>query len=86
MIKRVACMAALLAAGLVSVAGASAQTMPPPPSTEVPRLPGQRPARDEPGGNGIAANGRCGGVSFGTGARRCGDATGGPVGGNRSRE
>lgn len=28
--------------------------------------------------SGVAANGRCGGVSYGTGARRCGDETGGP--------
>ena len=32
-------------------------------------------------GTGIAANGRCGGVSYGTGQRGCGTATGGPVGG-----
>ena len=31
--------------------------------------------------NRIAANGRCNGVSYGTGARRCGSATGGPAGG-----
>ncbi len=35
-------------------------------------------AHREPG---VAANGRCDGVSYGTGARRCGTATGGPVGG-----
>lgn len=35
--------------------------------------------------NGVAANGRCGGVSYGTGARSCGTATGGPVGGLDSR-
>ncbi|WP_158809989.1 hypothetical protein [Beijerinckia sp. L45] len=30
---------------------------------------------------GVQANGRCDGVSYGTGARSCGTATGGPVGG-----
>ena len=35
--------------------------------------------------NGVAANGRCGGISYGTGERSCGTATGGPVGGNSSR-
>ena len=35
--------------------------------------------------NGVAANGRCGGLSYGTGARTCGTATGGPVGGINSR-
>ncbi len=35
--------------------------------------------------NGVAANGRCGGISYGTGARSCGTATGGPVGGISSR-
>lgn len=35
--------------------------------------------------NGVAANGRCGGISYGTGARTCGTATGGPVGGINSR-
>jgi hypothetical protein len=35
--------------------------------------------------NGVAANGRCDGVSYGTGERSCGTATGGPVGGNESR-
>ncbi len=34
---------------------------------------------------GVGANGRCGGISYGTGARSCGTATGGPVGGNGSR-
>lgn len=33
----------------------------------------------------IAANGRCNGVSYGTGQRGCGTKTGGPVGGNPSR-
>ena len=55
------------------------------PSTEVPRVYGQVPALALPSGDGIAANGRCGGVSFGTGARRCGDLTGGPSGGISSR-
>ncbi len=55
------------------------------PSTEVPRVNGQVPARDLPSGDGIANNGRCGGVSFGTGARRCGDLTGGPSGGLSSK-
>ena len=35
--------------------------------------------------NGVVANGRCGGVSYGTGARSCGTATGGPVGGISGR-
>jgi hypothetical protein len=29
----------------------------------------------------VLANGRCDGMSYGTGARRCGSATGGPSGG-----
>lgn len=33
----------------------------------------------------IAANGRCGGMSYGTGERTCGTATGGPVGGLTDR-
>ena len=33
----------------------------------------------------VAANGRCGGISYGTGARSCGTATGGPVGGLSNR-
>ena len=36
-------------------------------------------------GNGVVAKGRCGGISYGTGARSCGTATGGPVGGIGSR-
>ncbi len=55
------------------------------PTTELPRVPGQIPAQAEPGGDGIAANGRCGGVSTGTGERRCGDASGGPSGGNDTK-
>ena len=35
--------------------------------------------------NGVAANGRCHGISYGTGARSCGTATGGPVGGYANR-
>ena len=35
--------------------------------------------------NGVAANGRCRGISYGTGARTCGTATGGPVGGITGR-
>lgn len=35
--------------------------------------------------NGVRSNGRCGGVSYGTGARSCGTATGGPVGGISGR-
>ncbi len=35
--------------------------------------------------NGVDANDRCGGVSYGTGARTCGTATGGPVGGINGR-
>lgn len=74
------------AAGVAVPFAASAQYAPPPPSTEVLRLPGEIPARAEPGGNGVAANGRCGGISYGTGARRCGDATGGAVPDNGSRD
>ena len=33
----------------------------------------------------IHADGRCHGMSYGTGARSCGTATGGPVGGLSSR-
>ncbi len=33
----------------------------------------------------VAANGRCNGVSYGTGQRSCGSATGGTPGGNPSR-
>jgi len=33
----------------------------------------------------VHADGRCGGISYGTGARSCGTATGGPVGGLSSR-
>lgn len=33
----------------------------------------------------VATNGRCNGVSYGTGARSCGTRTGGPVGGLTSR-
>lgn len=33
----------------------------------------------------VAANGRCRGMSYGTGARSCGTATGGPVGGLTNR-
>ena len=33
----------------------------------------------------VRANGRCGGISYGTGARRCGTLTGGPVGGLSNR-
>ncbi len=35
--------------------------------------------------NSVAANGRCGGISYGTGARRCGSETGGPSGGLTNR-
>ena len=35
--------------------------------------------------NGVLVNGRCNGISYGTGARTCGTATGGPVGGINSR-
>ena len=35
--------------------------------------------------DGIAANGRCGGISYGTGDRSCGTETGGPAGGLPSR-
>ncbi len=68
---------------LVSAGVASAEGLQ--PSTEVPRVTGQIPTRDLPGGDGIAANGRCGGVSFGTGATRCGDDTGGPSDGLDNR-
>jgi hypothetical protein len=37
------------------------------------------------GKTGVTADGRCGGVSYGTGQRDCGTATGGPVGGNANR-
>ena len=33
----------------------------------------------------VWADGRCDGISYGTGARSCGTATGGPVGGLSSR-
>ncbi len=33
----------------------------------------------------VLANGRCNGRSYGTGQRGCGSATGGPAGGNPSR-
>ena len=33
----------------------------------------------------VEANGRCEGLSYGTGARRCGTRTGGPVGGISGR-
>ena len=35
--------------------------------------------------NRVSANGRCNGVSYGTGQRSCGTATGGTPGGNPSR-
>ena len=35
--------------------------------------------------NNIAANGRCDGISYGTGAMSCGTETGGPVAGLSSR-
>jgi hypothetical protein len=35
--------------------------------------------------DGVSAGGRCHGMSYGTGARSCGTATGGPVGGLTSR-
>ncbi len=38
-----------------------------------------------PSRNGVIKNGRCGGISYGTGARSCGTATGGPVGGISGR-
>ncbi len=44
-----------------------------------------REARAHGRSNGVVANGRCGAMSFGTGARRCGTASGGPVDGNNSR-
>ena len=36
-------------------------------------------------GNGVASNGRCHGISYGTGARRCDSMTGGPSGGLTNR-
>ena len=33
----------------------------------------------------VSANGRCDGLSYGTGARRCGSRSGGPVGGISGR-
>ena len=77
--------AALLASAMTLGAGCSAFAQGLAPSTEVPRTTGQMPTRYQPGGIGVAANGRCGGVSFGTGARRCGDLSGGPSGGLTSR-
>lgn len=75
-----ACTIALLGLALAPVGGvAFAQGTA--PSTEVPRVAGQVPTRDQPGGDGVAADGRCGGVSTGTGERRCGDQAGGPSGG-----
>lgn len=41
-----------------------------------------QPRDREPG---VRDNGRCDGVSYGTGARRCDSATGGPVGGITGR-
>ncbi len=35
--------------------------------------------------NGVLANGRCDGISYGTGSRRCGSATGGPSGGGTQK-
>lgn len=75
----------LLAAGVLLAPVGNAFADGRSPSIEVPRAPNQIPTRDQPGGDGIAANGRCGGVSFGTGARRCGDLSGGPAGGLDSR-
>lgn len=75
----------LLSAAMMVGAGGLAHAQGVAPSTEVPRTAGQIPTRDQPGGDGIAANGRCGGVSFGTGASRCGSATGGPADGIDSR-
>lgn len=74
-----------LSAAMMLGAGGFAHAQGVAPSTEVPRTAGQIPARDQPAGDGIAANGRCGGVSFGTGASRCGDASGGPADGIDSR-
>ena len=76
---------ALLSAAMVLATGGLAMAQTTAPSTEVPRAAGQIPTRDQPGGDGIAANGRCGGVSFGTGASRCGTLTGGPADGIDSR-
>ena len=55
------------------------------PSTEVPRSANRVSTHDQPGGDGIAANGRCGGMSFGTGARRCGTMSGDPFDGIENR-
>ena len=40
-----------------------------------------RRARAQEHSNGVDANNRCHGMSYGTGARSCGTASGGPVGG-----
>ncbi len=76
-----ALLSAAMMAGMAGIARADGTA----PSTEVPRVAGQIPTRYQPGGDGIAANGRCGGVSFGTGASRCGDLSGGPADGLDNR-
>ena len=40
-----------------------------------------RAARTHRRSDGVSANNRCNGMSYGTGARSCGTASGGPVGG-----
>ena len=40
-----------------------------------------RKARAQGRSDGVNANNRCNGLSYGTGARSCGTASGGPVGG-----
>ena len=44
-----------------------------------------RSARANAPSDGVAPNDRCRGMSYGTGARTCGTATGGPVGGINGR-
>lgn len=75
----------LLASGMSLTFGGNAFAAGRAPSMRVPRSADQSPLRDQQRGNGVAANGRCGGISYGTGARRCGTLTGGPPGGISSR-
>lgn len=68
---KVCLLSLMLAVGLTSVASAEVAS----PNPRFNRLhPHQKIDR-------VTANGRCNGISYGTGARRCGTASGGPVGG-----
>ena len=62
--------AALCLAAMTAATGALAQTYTTDAGAAAPRRMRQ-----------VEANGRCEGLSYGTGARRCGTRTGGPVGG-----